>query len=62
MEHEQQAQSLATGSRQLEPKLTGSGAALFGAALCSAALCSAALCGQTRSVIVAGAHRIGADR
>jgi hypothetical protein len=57
MEHEQQAQSLATGSRQLEAKLMGSGAALFGAALCSAALC-----GQTRSVIVAGAHRIGADR
>jgi hypothetical protein len=57
MEHEQQAQSLATGSRQLEANLTGSGAALFGAALCRAALC-----GQTRSVILAGAHRIGADR
>jgi hypothetical protein len=57
MEHEQQAQSLAIGSRQLEANLTGSGAALFGAALCRAALC-----GQTRSVILAGAHRIGADR
>jgi hypothetical protein len=38
------------------------GAALMGAALCSAALVAAALCDQTRSLILAGAHRIGADR